>query len=53
MVSKKEKTEIFCFKHDIYRVIINERHKVNLHCDFILSPGDFLSLLGSQQVWSI
>ena len=37
----------------IYRVVINERYKVTLHCDFILSPGDFLSLLGAHQMWSI
>ena len=37
----------------LYRVVINERYKVSLYCDFILSPGDFLSLLGAHQVWSI
>ena len=36
-----------------YRVVINKRYKVKLHCDFILSPGDFLSLLEAHQVWSI
>ena len=31
-----------------YRVVINERYKVSLYyCDFILSPEDFLSLLGA------
>ena len=28
-----------------YRVVINEQYKVKLYCDFILSLGDFLSLL--------
>ena len=36
-----------------YRVIINERHNVLHYCDPILSPGDFLSLLGAYQIWSI
>ena len=36
-----------------YRVVINERHNVLHYCDPILSPGDFLSLLGAYQVWSI
>ena len=46
-------------KHDhrcrllTYRVVINERHKVHLYCDFILNPGDFLGLLGAHQMWSI
>ena len=34
-----------------FRVVINERYKVWLH--FILSPEDFLRLLGAHQVWSI
>ena len=42
----------FCLK-DIYRVVINERHNVLHYCDPILSPGDFLSLLGAYQIWSI
>ena len=36
-----------------YRVVINERYKVSLYCDFILSPGDFKSLLRAHQIWSI
>ena len=36
-----------------YRVVINERYKVWLYCDFILSFCDFLSLLGAHQMWSI
>ena len=36
-----------------YRVVINERHNVLHYCDPILSPGDFLSLLGAYQIWSI
>ena len=38
-----------CWKYatmHLYRVIINERHNVLHYCDPILSPGDFLSLLG-------
>ena len=36
-----------------YRVVINWWLKVRLYCDFILSPEDFLSILGAHQMWSI
>ena len=47
--------DLFCkfYADFIYRVVINERHNVLHYCDPILSPGDFLSLLGSYQIWSI
>ena len=41
------------YQVSIYQVVINEQYKVKLHCDFILSPGDFLGLLGAHHVRSI
>ena len=38
---------------EMYRVTIKERYKVRLHCDPIKTPGEFLSLLGANQIWSI
>ena len=35
------KLKWFVYSWLIYRVVINERYKVKLHCDFILSPGNF------------
>ena len=37
----------------MYRVVINWWLKVQLYCDFILSPDNFLSILGAHQMWSI
>ena len=44
---------IILFAEGTYRVVINEWPKVWLYCDLTLSPGDFLSLLGAHQMWSI
>ena len=47
---KEKKTRLTV---DRVKPVINEKHKVRLYCDFILNPGDFLSLLGDHQMWSI
>ena len=36
-----------------YRVTINERYKVLLHCEPNLRSSDLLRLLGANQIWSI